>query len=55
MRKQSADVVKLLRHVTSEVSAEYYMFMEDDIEMCANGINIFKYLVDKVFACVFEL
>lgn len=41
-------MVKLLRHAVTEVNAEYYLFMEDDLTPCANALTVLKYLVDKV-------
>ena len=38
----------MIQHILREVNTQYYMFMEDDLQLCANGLDVFKHAVDLV-------
>jgi hypothetical protein len=46
--KQSLDVASLLHAVSVNVTADYYMFMEDDLSACANMLSAVSYALRKV-------
>eukprot|EP00002_Diphylleia_rotans_P000860 TRINITY_DN10465_c0_g2_i1.p1 TRINITY_DN10465_c0_g2~~TRINITY_DN10465_c0_g2_i1.p1 ORF type:complete len:289 (+),score=51.48 TRINITY_DN10465_c0_g2_i1:457-1323(+) len=45
VRKQSLDVSTLLDYASGKSS--YYLFMEDDFELCSHGMKAINYVMDK--------
>eukprot|EP01065_Artemidia_motanka_P027322 TRINITY_DN32533_c0_g1_i1.p1 TRINITY_DN32533_c0_g1~~TRINITY_DN32533_c0_g1_i1.p1 ORF type:complete len:450 (+),score=122.32 TRINITY_DN32533_c0_g1_i1:110-1351(+) len=45
VRRQTLDVVRLLRHAAGK--SRYYLFYEDDFELCENGLMALGYMIQK--------
>ena len=47
VRKQTRDLVSLLRSETIMKQSEYYLFSEDDMRLCDHGLSALRYLINK--------
>ena len=47
VRKQTRDLVSLLRAETIMKQSEYYLFSEDDMRLCDHGLSALRYLINK--------
>ncbi len=45
VQKQTLDVAALIRTVAP--MGQYYMTMEDDLELCQHGMHAIQYMIDK--------
>ena len=47
VRQQTLDVVFTLKEVHRLAKPQFYAFMEDDFELCANGLTAIQYVMNK--------
>eukprot|EP00511_Aplanochytrium_stocchinoi_P004582 CAMPEP_0204842086 /NCGR_PEP_ID=MMETSP1346-20131115/44624_1 /ASSEMBLY_ACC=CAM_ASM_000771 /TAXON_ID=215587 /ORGANISM="Aplanochytrium stocchinoi, Strain GSBS06" /LENGTH=356 /DNA_ID=CAMNT_0051980639 /DNA_START=206 /DNA_END=1273 /DNA_ORIENTATION=+ len=47
VRQQTRDVVTTMRYIIKNYKFSYFLFMEDDFELCSHGFDAIRYLLDR--------